>query len=127
MSSDIMTKQARERIELLLLGWILGSSNREQCLQRIAPGTLTGEYQPIADAMRPGGDSKVVIEWLAKQTAIVEKGKTAVDALIDAIHRDNSRQDVDRILASLGNSKLRDRDKLLEHLKNCVQRLEAAT
>jgi len=111
-------------IALVLFGLALSKSDRDFVLNSLQPGMLVAEVDGLIAAVR-AKDAKPVHDWLACRGAAIERGKSAVQAMIEAIYADNEHQAVRRTIGELQYAvKIEDRTQLAERLRECAAKLD---
>lgn len=120
----------RRDLELILLGVVLvkqdgqRSADGQRVLDSLPHGSYSKELEPLFDAVRNANPYKMTV-WLEERQAAIEKGKDAVQAVIDSIHQRNETEaicSIARTLSLLPRSQ--DKEQMKEVLRNALERLE---
>lgn len=113
-------------LALILVGAALTKTKaeRQRILDSIPQLTLVTEADKLLQSIRLN-DPTHLSEWLAERSAKIEKGKDAIQAVIDAIHLERRRQKVRSVLSQLNNAqKVLDPTTLAAKLRECAEQLE---
>jgi len=111
---------------LILVGAALTKTKteRQRILDSIPQLTLLHELDKLLQAIRTN-DPTHLSEWLAERSAKIEKGKDAIQAVIDAIHLERRRQKVRSVLSQLNTAqKVLDAATLASKLRECADQLD---
>lgn len=111
---------------LILVGAALTKTKaeRQRILDSVPQLLLVHEVDRILQSIRTN-DPTHLSEWLANRSAKIEKGKDAIQAVIDAIHQERRRQKVREVLCQLNNaSKMLDPPTLASKLRECAEQLD---
>ena len=112
---------------LILIGAALTKTKaeRQRILDSIPQLTLLHELDKLLQAIRTN-DPTHLAEWLAERSAKIEKGKDAIQAVIDAIHLERRRQKVRSVLSQLNmTQKVLDAATLAAKLRECAEQLDS--
>jgi len=113
-------------VALVLLGAAMVKESRQRVLDSLPSGSLVREIDVLLDSLR-AGDYPKVKDWFAARDAIIESGKDAIGACIDAILAECERQKVAEVVKELEfytRASLVQKKQLAEKLRECAERLE---
>lgn len=126
-SSEPLADKAKLRdVALVLLGAAMVKESRQRVLESLPSGALVREIDALLDAMR-GGDYGTVKSWFESRGAVIENGKDAIAACIDAVMAECERQRVAQVVKELTfytRASLVDKSQLAAKLRECAERLE---
>lgn len=120
----------RRDLELVLLGVVLArhegkrSEDGQRVLDALPHGSFTKEIDPLIGSVRDTKPEKI-IGWLTERNAQPEKGKDAVQSVIDALHSQNETEAICSIARTLSLlPRQNDKEQMKHTLKNALERLE---
>jgi hypothetical protein len=125
MAKPFNTNHLRD-IALVLLGAAMVKDSRQRVLDSLPSGSLVREVDILFDCLRKG-DYLRVKEWFSNRGAVIENGKDAIDACIDAILEVCERAKIDQVIKELefySRSSLVEKQSLVAKLRECAERLE---
>lgn len=113
-------------IALVLLGAAMVKESRQRVLDSLPSGSLIREVDVLMDALR-AGDYPKVKDWFDHRGAVIESGKDAIGACIDAVLAECERQKVDQVIKELEfytRASLVQKKQLAAKLRECAERLD---
>ena len=122
---DEDAKRHRRELELILAGAALaqGSANNivTSTLQR---GALEKDVDDFIEGIRRS-DAEVVIRFLEARGAVIEKGKHALNAIIDEILKQNAEEAIRRVCRQFQRrGSVEELPAIIKQLKGMVEELE---
>lgn len=111
-------------LSFILVGAALAKDTRSRVLAAIGPGMLDKDADSILSAIRDN-DVQRVVTWMDARGASIEKGKDAIQAVIDAIVDATRSEKVRCILSTMrSTATVSDVAVIKEVLQDCLAKLE---
>jgi hypothetical protein len=128
MESEVTHReqQAKQRdLALIMFGMSLVTESRDRVLSSIPPGAVCKEIDVLTDALREKKWS-IVKTYLEARGAVIESGKDAVQAVIDAVNAIERRAKIKKIVGELQYAtKIEDVPALKDRLSKCLEELNS--
>lgn len=118
-------KRHRRELELIAAGFALAQGGGKNIVtSSLVRGSLAKDVDDFVEGIR-SGSGEPVINFLAVRGAVIEKGKHAIDAIVDAIKKQNAEDQIGRVCRRFNHkSTLEDLPSLISQVRDMLGELE---